>query len=806
MKKLVLFISCLAFFGANAQVNVFTGAIDTNWNNPYNWSLVTLPNSTTDVQISTGKTALLNVNASVRTIHLQSTAVLIIQANLSISNEAESNTAPLSLISWGNGNIGGGGTLNILGSLDIITGSKQIVGGAQINLTGTMTQDTDWGMDIVDGHFTVQPEGMITLHNSQRNITGSGSGNHLLTNYGIIKKTGAGTSTISAQLQNFGTITVQSGSVVLNSAQTELHGGTYNTAYGTTLIYSGTETLSGMLSGSNLGEMHWAGTLNVPVAAEFNFSGNGLFNWGNGHLTGGGILLNSGLLSMTGAYYGTKYIEGGTTLTNNGTIVVNTDWSIDITNGTLTNTSSGVIDFQFPHQVLGSGTGNHLFNNFGLIKKTGVVSSVYIQAALYNTGTISVESGNLYFANPSTVFNGGVYNTLPGCYFFNSQTVTCSGPLSGELNGNFNWTADINIPAAASFNFTGTGLNNWAAGTIKGGGTLTNLGIFEWSGGWVGNRFIAESTTLNNASTIKVTSDQTVTMNGGTINNMAGGTFDIQFPGVLSAGTGTNVINNSGLLVKHIITGTYTIGVPVNNTGTIQADAGVLSLEALNNTATGTLKGVSNLQVNGANFTNNGTVAPGGQPGTLSIIGNYQSTANTKLEVQLYGLSQSTQYDLLSIQGNAVMSGTVVPELHFDPAIGNSFTVAVTSGTITSCSLASPAITVYNGQQYTFSVGCQDNNKVLLTLMQKTLATDDFTLENQITLAPNPANDFIIVQNNSTIDLIEASVLDASGRIIQAIQLDDRDTEIDVSHYSAGLYFMRLNSAEGTAVKRFIVE
>lgn len=806
MKKNLLLIFCFTFFAAEAQVNVFTGAIDTNWNNPNNWSLVTLPSPTTDVQISNGKTALLNVSANIRSIHLQGTAVLIIQNNLGISMLQESNTAPLSTIQWGSGTISGGGTLDILGFLEIIPGGKQITGGTIINLSGTMTQDTDWGIDIVDGYFNNMPDGVIELINSQRNITGTGSGNHVLNNYGLIKKKGTGTSTISAELHNTGTITVESGSVILNSPQTALTNGTYNTFNGTSLLFSGTQTLSGTISGENLGEIHWAGSMNVPVAANLNFSGTGLFNWGNGHLTGGGVLVNSCALSMTGAYYGTKYIENGTTFTNNATITVSTDWSLDITNGTLNNTTGGIIDFQFPHEILGTGTGSHIFNNDGLIKKTGIVSNVTIRAQLYNTGTITVESGSIFLANPLTLLNGGSYNTLAGCYIFNSSPVTCSGTLTGVLNGNFNWTSDINVPVAASFNFTGSGLNNWAAGTIKGGGTLTNLGTLELSGGWVGDKFISESTTIVNVNTIKVTSDRTVTINGGTINNLAGATIDIQFPGALSAGTGTNVLNNSGLLVKRIVSGTYNIGTTVNNTGIIQVDSGLLAFGSLNNTITGTIKGIGYIQVNGANFTNDGIVAPGGQPGILGVSGNYQSTANTRLQVQLYGLTQGTQYDFLYLQNNVAMAGIVVPELFFDPVIGTSFIVAQTPSTIASCSLAPTATTIYNGQQYTFSVGCQDDNKVILTLMQKTLASAEFSLEKQIILAPNPARNFILIKNNSNVVLNNALISDASGRSIQSVKLDTNDNQIDLSSYASGMYFMRVYSAEGSVVKRFIVE
>ncbi|MGC4040666.1 MAG: T9SS type A sorting domain-containing protein [Flavobacterium sp.] len=810
MKKLVLFISCLAFFTATAQTNVFTGAIDTNWDNPNNWSLVTLPSPTTEVHIPTGKTALLNVNTSVRSIHLEGTAVLIIQANLGISILHESNTAPLSTISWGSGNISGGGTLNILGLLDIIPGGKQIVGGTTtINLSGRMVQDTDWGIDIVDGSFNNMPEGVIELYNSQRNISGSGSGNHFFYNYGLIKKLGDGTSTISAELHNTGIITVQSGAVQITSSGTVLNNGTYNTAFGTSLVFGGTQTISGTMSGSNSGEIHWSGTMNVPTTAEINFSGNGLFNWGNGSLKGGGTLNNTGLLSMTGAYYGSKYIENGTTLNNTGTIRIATDWSLDITNGTLNNLPAGIIDINIAQvQILGTGTGSHIINNSGLIQKsTGTGGNALINAVVNNVGTITVQAGSLTFNNPATTFVGGTYNTSSGSYIFNSAPVTCSGILSGVLDGNFNWTSDIIVPTTAAFNFTGTGLNNWASGTIRGGGTLTNNGILELSGGWVGPKFITGSTTIQNNNTIRVTSDQGITLNGGTINNPASGIIDLQSPGAIYNGTGTNAINNTGLLKKSASTGNYTIDPIINNIGTIQVDAGAVSLGSLNNTANGIVKGTGSIYPpTAANFINNGTFAPGGEPGTLTIAGDYQSNSNTRLNVQLYGTTQGTQYDNMIVQSNAVMGGMVVPELHFDPAIGNSFIVANTWGTITSCTLAPTANAIYNGMQYSFSVGCQDDNKVVLTLTQKTLANEEFTLENGIALAPNPAKDFITIANKSAVELTDALISDASGRVIQTLKLHNNDNQIDLSSYASGMYFIKINSAEGSVVKRFIIK
>ena len=807
MEKKLLFITFFMTLVLQAQTNTFIGAFDNNWNNNANWSLNLIPTLTNDVVIPTGKTILLNSDGDAKSIQLEGTATLNLSGNLSIAQLSLASAQ--STINWTSGNISGGGTLNNLGKMNILpAGSKQLKGGTTINNSGTITQTTDWSIDIIDGTINNLVSGVIDLQTVGAHINASGTGSHLLTNSGIIKKTGVGNSVIFAELHNTGTISVALGILELKNNQNILTGGIYNISSEASLIWSQTQTVSGTLNGDIEGYLHWAGTVNVPVTANFNFSGNGTFNWGNGHLTGGGILTNSGLIWMTGDFYGTKLIENNTTFNNAGTIKITNDWSLDITDGTLNNLSSGVIDIQTSLQILASGSGNHILNNAGLIKKTGGTGFASILAQLNNTGTISVESGFIEFKNPLTTLTGGIYNTSSGCYLFNYAPVTCSGILTGLVEGGINWVSDVNVPIAATFNFTGNGSINWGAGTIKGGGTLTNSGILDISPAWVGNKFLSESTTLINTNSIRINTDTSITMNGCTITNLATGTIDIQSGGNIVAASGINVLNNNGLLKKSGSTGTYTIGGTTNNNGTIDANSGLLNFSSLNNALTGSVMGNSMLQVPTAgNFTNNGVFAPGGEPGVLSFVGDYKSTSNTRLQVQLYGLTSNSQYDSLSIQGNAVMAGTVVPELYFDPEIGNTFIVATTSGVISSCDLANTAYAIYNGQQYAFSVSCQNDNKVVLTLTQKnTLSNESFaSLEKQIVLSPNPAQNLIFIKNNGAVKVNQAVISDASGRIIQTIKLTD--DKINLYGYATGLYFMKLNSDEGKSiVKRFIVE
>ena len=194
----------------------------------------------------------------------------------------------------------------------------------------------------------------------------------------------------------------------------------------------------------------------------------------------------------------------------------------------------------------------------------------------------------------------------------------------------------------------------------------------------------------------------------------------------------------------------------------------------------------------------------------MTVVGDYQSTALSHLNVQLYGLVAGTEYDSIAVQSNATMAGAIDVELYFDAAIGDSFTILNTWGTITSCALPATTTAIYNGQLYTFTVGCQNDNKVVLTLAAKVvLANENFAaLDKQIILAPNPAKGVIFLKNQSNVSLDEAAIVDFSGRIIQKIKFNgvDNEKEIYIGALSAGHYFIKIDAEDHNIIKRFIVE
>ena len=86
------------------------------------------------------------------------------------------------------------------------------------------------------------------------------------------------------------------------------------------------------------------------------------------------------------------------------------------------------------------------------------------------------------------------------------------------------------------------------------------------------------------------------------------------------------------------------------------------------------------------------------------------------------------------------------------------------------------------------------------------LSTDDFALENSISVYPNPTRGSLNLTNSNAIPLREAIITDSNGRIIQTIPLNDTNatSQLSLESLTNGLYFIRINSDNASIVRRII--
>jgi hypothetical protein len=82
---------------------------------------------------------------------------------------------------------------------------------------------------------------------------------------------------------------------------------------------------------------------------------------------------------------------------------------------------------------------------------------------------------------------------------------------------------------------------------------------------------------------------------------------------------------------------------------------------------------------------NQGTVAPGNSAGVLLVFGNYIQTDAGVLLIEIGGLAQGTEYDVLGVLGSASLNGKLDIDLisGFVPNADATFDILLTLGTVT---------------------------------------------------------------------------------------------------------------------------
>lgn len=111
---------------------------------------------------------------------------------------------------------------------------------------------------------------------------------------------------------------------------------------------------------------------------------------------------------------------------------------------------------------------------------------------------------------------------------------------------------------------------------------------------------------------------------------------------------------------------------------------------------------------------------------------------------------------------------------------------------------------------YRITANDQNGNIIYSDTYQYTLrklGTNDFSIEKQVFIYPNPTNDFINIKfkNHETINAIV--LYDMTGKIIKLTnQPDSSDViKIDFSNFQKGIYFLKVNFTNNETVSKKIM-
>ena len=587
----------------------------------------TLTNSTNTIQgtgvIGNGSLALINnhvIDAMVEGGTL-GTATLTLNGSGGVTNTdlLEASAGATLAIETNVTNTGANITAN--GSLAVVavSNSATITGGTLNTVNGGVFEST--------GNATLQG---VTI---SANSTYTASDNLTTTLLGTIDNVGEieliGGNGQAGYLQIGNPVTLTGGGTVLLDTISTDNGDAYIYGNGQTLTNSNNTILGTGIIGNGSLMLINAGVIDATPEGGtdgLTLNGGGVTNTSTMEASSGGVLVINTTVNNAGGNI--------TTADSTSTVEV---YAGTVQGGTLNNTAGGIFETAGNSELDGLTNGALTISAGSVITATDNTST-YLLGTINNDGTIVQVGGNgqagyLNLAGAVTLTGGGTVTldsiTTNGgdAYIFgNGETLT-------NTNNTIQGTGIIGDGSLVLINdglIDATPESGTSNLTLNGGG-VTNTSTMEASAGGV----LVINTTVDNAGGNITTADaaSTVevyagTVQGGTLNNTAGGTFETAAGSVLDGLThGTLTISSGSVITATDNTSTYLVGT-INNAGTIVQVGG--------NGQNGYLNLAGSVTLTGGGTVTLDTIANNG--GDAYIYGNGQTLTNTNNTIQGTGI------------------------------------------------------------------------------------------------------------------------------------------------------------------------
>jgi len=598
-------------------------------------------------------------------------------SNLSGAGAITLGTATLSVDSGAYTGImsGAGSLVKATAGVLTLTGANTFTGGTTVN-AGTLQTNAANTLPAT-GNLTITAPGTVDLNGNNQTIGAlSGSGNITMGAAQLTTTTGQNT-TYSGVMSGTGSLAVGGpGTLTLTTPSTfsggvVISGGTLQAGVANVFVTAGNENItvngSGVFDLNNfaqtIGTLSGSGTVTLGTAAlTADSTTNSTFS---GTITGTGSLTKTNTSTLT--LSGVNNYTGGTTVT--GGILQAGAANAFPSGGPMTLTAPGSLDLNSFDQTIGplSGTGSITLGSALLITNsasntaysgviTGGAAGSFVKDG---PGTLTISGANNYGGGTFViggVLQAGAANTLPAggdvtvdapgaldLVTFNQSV----GAISGDgalMLGSANLITDFAAPTVSTY----SGPISGAGGSLtkQGTGTLVLLGPNNYSGGTT----VTAGTLAGNTTSLQ-----------GAIANAATVIFDQPFSGTFNgalAGAGTLVKNGPGTVT---LTGAQTQGNTMVNGGGLDVNGTLTSPVTVG--PGGTLSGTGS--ITGAVVVN-GSIEPGGAPGTLTVTGNYTQGTGSTFVGDLSGATSDhlTVIGTTTIQPGATFTADILPGVY----------------------------------------------------------------------------------------------------------------------------------------------
>ena len=473
MKRAQLAVLLLVMaVSAHAGVITWTNTSSGNWSLTSNWSPNQVPGAGDSVFITNSGTytVILNVSASPASLTLggaSGTQTLSIASStltfgvassvigngvLELSGGVLSGTGTLTIsngLNWTAGTMSGAGwtviapgaTLNLANSGDVS------ISGRTLENAGTVLWTGGGNLICDNGVVLTNRAGALWEVRNDRSFVWQGGAANRFDNAGTFRKAvGPGTTTFSGNFpfNNYGTVDLQSGTLLFNSAFNNTAAGSGTVSSGTVLRLAAGGSASGTFENQSGGVVDWAGgTYSLNSGVLLNGLGNytnratvtvntavDIQNFGlTGTLNGGGTLTVSNVLNWTGGSMsgvGRTLIAPGATLNlaNSGDVSISTRalenaGTVRWTGGGNLNCDTGVVltnragalwevrnDRSFSYVCCNAAD---RFDNAGTFRKAvGPGTTTFTSGFPFNNyGTLSVWQGSVRFSDALSLRSSG---------------------------------------------------------------------------------------------------------------------------------------------------------------------------------------------------------------------------------------------------------------------------------------------------------------------------------------------------------------------------------------------------------------
>ena len=628
--------------------------------------------------VASGAAANLNSMTLAGTLNFTGAGTLTSNSGLTVTGASTLNTTSPFRI-FGNVTVSAGNSLTNQGTVSTS-------GAGNLTYTGTLTNGASgtW-IEQSNGRLlnnaTLLNDGLLELRDISfvNNI-----GANAITNNNIIRKTGPDTATFSnVPFNNNGQLQVQAGTVQLSSLlYTAVPAANISVASGATLNIANS-TLAGTVNCSGTGTARTTGTLTVagnvttstttPLQVLSNVTvtaGNSLTNEGNVSTGGAGSLTYSG--PIVNGVNGTWFEGSNTRFFNTHTFTNNGQWewqSINFANNT--------------------GTNLHTNNATLRISGPGTAST---NVPFVNNAIINAVSGTLAFTSTTFTGNGASVMNVTSPAAVSLTNMTIAGTLRATGNGNISTTSALTASGTATVN-TAQPFRLLGALTATGAGnSFINTGNLSTSGA---SSLVYSGVISNGINGTWIEQSNTRFFNSVTFTNQ--GTLELRDIN-LSVNTGSNLISNSGTLIKSEVS-TATCNIPLGNTGLIDVREGTFSLSGAFSqiepaartlirtgaTLTGGARSFANGRLEGrgthtGNVTlNAATISPGdpvASSGTFNITGTLTMQSGSAIEIDVPAPVNPTS-DRVIVSSQAAVAGTVVVNVPsgYNPPLGEVYEI-----------------------------------------------------------------------------------------------------------------------------------